>query len=79
MFPQWQQGAGLEVEALAPAETFMQLATNAFNYDMLGESGFDTARDLVAGARCFRLRYGDLDDAVAYLDALTGQEPERDE
>lgn len=74
VFPRWETGAALTFEAMSHAEGYMQLATNAFNYEMLGEAGFETVRDLVAGARCHRLVYSDLDEAVAAFDALAGGE-----
>jgi len=48
----------------------MRLASNAFNYEMLGAAGFETVRDVVNASRCFQLSYGDLDEAVARLTAL---------
>lgn len=78
VFPRWQEGAALGLEEIPKSEGYMQLATNAFNYEMLGEAGFTTARDLVDGARCFRLVYSDLEEAVGALTALadsTGEVP----
>jgi HprK-related kinase A len=74
VFPSWEQGVSLDLEPLSQAEGFMSLATNTFNYDMLGEAGFDSVRDLIAGAQCFRLRYSDLPSAVACLNALADGE-----
>lgn len=72
VYPRWEAGAALTFEEIPRSEAFMQLVTNAFNYEMLGESGFTTARDLVDGARSFRLVYSDLDEAVSALNALAG-------
>jgi HprK-related kinase A len=74
VFPRWEAGAPVELEDLSPAEAFMRLAVNAFNYEMLGEAAFDTVRRLVEGARCFSLRYGDLEAAAACLGALADEE-----
>jgi len=71
VFPRWEAGATLSLEEMPKSAGYMQLATNAFNYEMLGEPGFETARGLVDGARCYRLVYSDLDEAVAALGALT--------
>lgn len=70
VFPRWEEGAPLTLEEIPKSEGYMQLATNAFNYEMLGEAGFATARDLIEGTRCFRLVYSDLEAAVARLTAL---------
>ncbi|MGE0581099.1 MAG: HprK-related kinase A [Steroidobacteraceae bacterium] len=75
VFPRWEAGAALQLEEISRSEGYMQLATNAFNYEMLGEAGFGTVRDLIDGAPCHRLVYSDLDEAVAALDALAGAAP----
>jgi hypothetical protein len=48
----------------------MSIARNAFNYEMLGEPAFATVRQIVDEARCLRLTYSKLDEAIAALDAL---------
>jgi len=70
VFPEWQAGAVLSLQEVPPAEGFMRLATNAFNYEMLGAAGFETVRDMVNASRCFRLSYSDLNEAVAQLTSL---------
>jgi hypothetical protein len=49
----------------------MMLAMNAFNYELLGETGFRTASDIVNHSDCFHLVYSDLEEAVACFDRLT--------
>lgn len=73
VYPRWEAGARLVLEEIPKSEGYLQLATNAFNYEMLGEAGFTTARGLVDGTRCFRLMYSDLDEAVAALDAVADE------
>lgn len=70
VFPRWVAGAALQLEEIPKAEGFMLLATNAFNYELLGEPAFLAARNLVDHARCFRLVYSDLEAAVAALTRL---------
>lgn len=70
VFPRWQAGVSLSLEEVPKAEAFMLVATNAFNYEMLGEPAFETVRNLVDTTRCFRLVYSDLDEAIAAFDAL---------
>jgi HprK-related kinase A len=67
VFPRWIAGAPLSLEEVSRTEGFMQLATNAFNYELLGEAGFETVRGLVDSARCLQLVYSNLDEAVAAL------------
>jgi hypothetical protein len=52
---------------LPPDEGFARLATNAFNYEMQGERGFTTVRDIVGQTRSYRLVYSELDQAVDVL------------
>ena len=70
VFPRWVKGATLALEPASKAESFMLLATNAFNYELLGEDAFETVRDLVQGANCYTLLYSDLEEATALLGDL---------
>jgi hypothetical protein len=70
VFPRWDKDAGFELRQMTGAEAFMRVATNAFNYEMLGHEGFDTVRQIVECSRCFSLDYQDLSRAVAELTAL---------
>lgn len=70
IFPHWQAGARCRLTETAPAETFMRLATNAFNYELLGEAAFDSVARLVRSARAWRLDYSDLDEAVGLVERL---------
>ena len=67
VFPQWQAGAELALDEVPKEEAFMRLASNAFNYEMQGEAGFQTVRSLIEISRCFTLVYADLDRAVSTL------------
>lgn len=74
VFPRWRADARLSLAPVAPAEAFMLLATNAFNYEVLGERGFETVRAVVNSVSCFRLEYSKLDEAVALLGRLADSE-----
>jgi HprK-related kinase A len=69
-FPEFEAGASLSVTRLGRADAFMRLAVHAFNYEVLGERGFRIVGELVRECPCHVLRYGDLADAHAALDAL---------
>ncbi|HJR71884.1 MAG TPA: HprK-related kinase A [Gammaproteobacteria bacterium] len=77
VFPQWLAGAPVSLDEMARVEAFMTLAANAFNYEMLGEEAFAAVGDLVATARCFRLQYSNLEDAVALLRELVDRDDAR--
>ena len=70
VFPKWQSGAALQLDEVSPSDAFMRLATNSFNYEMHGESGFVTVRDVVAGANCTSLVYSNRAEAVRALTDL---------
>lgn len=74
VFPRWVAGAPLSIEELSRAEGFQSVATNAFNYGKHAERGFETVRDMVEGAMCLRLRYSNLEEAVAALTRLADGE-----
>ncbi|MCH9004542.1 MAG: HprK-related kinase A [Proteobacteria bacterium] len=70
VFPRWVAEAELSLREMTKGEGFMRLATNAFNYELLGEAAFRTVRDIVTGARCYRLVYSDLEEATTRLGEL---------
>jgi len=70
VFPRWVVGADLSLQEITKGEGFMRLATNAFNYELLGEAAFRSVRDIVAQARCYRLVYSDLEEATTRLAEL---------
>jgi HprK-related kinase A len=74
VFPQWAAGVPLACEEMPKADAFLTLATNAFNYDMLGETAFLAVRHLVTTAKCYRLVYSDLAQAVPFLSELAAND-----
>ena len=71
VFPRWQADAPLALTPMPPGEAFVMLATNAFNYEVLGEIGFTLATRLARDCPAYTLRYSALADAIAALDELT--------
>lgn len=70
VFPRWSATEPPTFAQVPKAEAFMTLATNAFNYEMLGEAAFSVVRELVTSATCHRLVYSDLERAVGQLNDL---------
>ncbi|MGI9343459.1 MAG: HprK-related kinase A [Gammaproteobacteria bacterium] len=68
VFPRWIRDAHLSLQEVPRADGFMVLASNAFNYELRGEHGFEALRSAIDNARCFDLIYSDLRHAVAALD-----------
>ena len=43
---------------------------NAFNYELLGELAFRTVSEMIKSAKCYRLEYSNLDDAISMLNDM---------
>ncbi len=71
VFPRWVAGSPLQLEPIPQAQAFMELAMNAFNYELLGLDAFETVRGIVDQADCYRLRYSNLDEAIAAMSMLS--------
>lgn len=71
VFPKWSVDAAVQLESLPQSEAFLLLATNAFNYEILGEAAFNAVTNLVRGCECRKLIYSDFDSALAVLNELT--------
>jgi HprK-related kinase A len=75
VFPKWRAGAPAELVPVPQARAHVRLAENAFNYSLLGASGFNAAARLVDSTRTFDFSYGALDDAMAVFDRLPAGRP----
>lgn len=71
VFPKWEAEAPLQLEPMKPATSFLMVATNAFNYEVIGEAGYLAVRDLIEYCDCYRLTYSDLSQAIAALNKLS--------
>lgn len=74
VFPRYQPDAGLEVTSLRRLEVFRGLLENAFNYSLLGATGFRVMADLVERVAGCSVRYGDLDAVIAHIEAMAAGE-----
>jgi HprK-related kinase A len=70
VFPKFETGAALTLEPMSQALAFAKLSVNSFNYEELGPAGFEAVGRVIAGARCYRLVYGDLAEAVPAIRKL---------
>jgi len=70
VFPQFRKGARLSVEPVDAGLAFVKVSGNAFNYELLGERAFEAVARLVQSCRCYRVCYGELEEAVAAVDEL---------
>jgi len=70
VFPQYAAGTATLLAPVPKAKLFTRVADNAFNYTVLGETGFDTLGALVERCAGFDFRYSDLEQAMATFDTL---------
>lgn len=70
VFPQYQAGVATTLTSCPKADCMLELGRNGFNYGLLGRSGFERLGALVEASDCYRLVYGDLDEAIARLGHL---------
>ena len=71
VFPKWESGAPVTLQPMKPANAFLMVATNAFNYEVIGEGGFLAVQKLILNCRCYSLVYSDLRAAVPLLNELS--------
>ncbi|SEO13174.1 Hpr(Ser) kinase/phosphatase [Nitrosospira multiformis] len=71
IFPKWVPYAPLRLDPLPGSEAFLLLASNSFNYEVLGETGFQAVTHLIRSCRCYKLIYSDFDAALTAMNALT--------
>ncbi len=64
IFPQYAAREAACLSPIEPARAFMQVAENAFNYNLLGKRGFEALGRLVGASRSASFRYGVLDQAI---------------
>lgn len=70
IFPKYQAGAAIRLEAVPQSRAFMRVADNAFNYSLLGGKGFEIMANLIDASLCYDFTYSVLDDAIETFDAL---------
>jgi HprK-related kinase A len=70
VFPRYEAGAATRLTPLPKARAFMQVAENAFNYQVLGADGFVALGRLVDASSQYEFRYSRLEEAVALFERL---------
>jgi len=71
VFPDFQADEPLDVRPLEASATFLKLAGNAFNYEVVGARAFLAVAAIVRSASSHILRYADLAGAHRTLDEIT--------
>lgn len=68
VFPKFRAAATTQITVLTQAEAFMQLAQNAFNFDILGEAGFTTLAELIETIPAYEIEYSDVESVREFLE-----------
>ena len=74
--PRFEPEVDLALEVMKPADAFMLLAEQSFNYEMHGLDGFNGLATMIDRCSSFRLTYSKLDEAVAAFEGLAASENE---
>ena len=70
IFPKYSADAATTLTPRPKAQTFMELANNAFNYTLHGTQGFALLDTIIASCGCFDFNYSRLDEAVQTFSEL---------
>lgn len=70
VLPKYVPDAIPELVPHSRARTLMLIAEQSFNYDILGQSGFEGVGRLVDQSECYQFTYSQLDDATRIFDEL---------
>jgi len=70
VFPRFESESPTRSRRCPKGTAFMELASHAVNYSLLGQRGFETMSRLVDVCDCYEFRYSDLHEAVDRFDAL---------
>jgi len=73
VFPRYQEDSPARLSPLVPSYALLKLATNAFNYEVLGAEGFRRAGRLIRRCELYSFQYGHLEDAMNVFDSLPGR------
>ena len=70
IFPRFVPDAPASLLVRPKADAMMELGSNAFNYALLGQSGFEALADVISASDCYDFSYSRLDDAVQVFERL---------
>lgn len=73
IFPTYSSKSKFSLKPILPQNTLFSLIENAFNYNTLGKTGFETMVNLVKDVKSFDLTYGDNTQVLEWFDCLSNE------
>ncbi len=73
LFPRFQPGSAASATQIEVAEAAMSLIASSPNYDVIGETAFQALVQMLDGARCFELTYGNTADSIQLVEGLLSE------
>lgn len=70
VFPRWKEATKPVSSPHTKADAFIHVANHAFNYNVLGQLGFQLTAKLLDCCDCRNFEYSKLPDALTFFDAL---------
>lgn len=70
VFPEYQEGSQVFLEARNKTIALIEIQKNAFNTHILGRVGFNTANELIRRLNIYSLSYSKLNDVIPLFDEL---------
>lgn len=70
VFPRYKSGSESQLIPRPKSSSFIEMARQSFNYNVLGETGFDCLTDVITRCDCYDFEYSDLNDAVQIMNKL---------
>jgi len=70
LFPHFKADVKPQLNNISKGVAFMNLAENAFNFNILGSEGFNAMADLIDKVKCYDFSYPDLDSALDGINSL---------
>jgi len=77
VYPGYQADIPLSAEPVSACHSILKLADDSFNLPLLGGTGFEVLADVAADCTSYKLHYSNLDEAIAWFDALSAEKAEQ--
>ena len=70
IFPTYKPKAKTSLTPLSPAQAFIPLVEQSFNYNQLGVDGFKSAKALIDNSQQYSFEYSNIDEAIQLFNEL---------